>query len=205
MSFYYPLFRSHIDLAHSYWKSIVVPGDTVVDATCGNGHDTAVLVELALASDMGDVYAMDLQPAAIASCRKKLSGLLTQKAMGRVHLIEGCHSRFPEEIVPRSVKLVTYNLGYLPGGDKKLTTLTATTLTSLKKALELVQDGGAISITCYPGHDAGVPEESAVLELARTLDPKVWSCCHHRWLNRERAPSLLLIQRSLMDGLIAGD
>lgn len=205
MSFKYPLFRSHIDLAHRFWRSIVAPGDIVVDATCGNGYDTAILAELALADNAGNVYAIDIQPAAIESCRKRLSGLLTQEAMDRVHFIERCHSTFPKEIAPRSVKLVTYNLGYLPGGDKKLTTLTATTLASLEKALELIQDGGLISITCYPGHDAGVPEESEVLKLAAGLDPKEWSCCHHRWINRERAPSLLLVQRSLVDGMVAGD
>jgi len=30
-------------IAHELWLQIVRPGDTVVDATCGNGHDTVFL------------------------------------------------------------------------------------------------------------------------------------------------------------------
>jgi hypothetical protein len=50
-------------------------------------------------------------------------------------------------------------------------------------------------VTCYPGHDAGKPEEEAVTRFAAGLDPLIWSSCHHRWENRQASPSLLLIQR----------
>ena len=39
--------QSHLTLAHALWRSTVRPGDVVVDATAGRGHDTAVLAELA--------------------------------------------------------------------------------------------------------------------------------------------------------------
>jgi hypothetical protein len=86
-----------------------------------------------------------------------------------------------------------YNLGYLPGGDKQATTSSSTTLESLKAAAALIVAGGAISVTCYPGHPAGKVEEQAVLDYAASLPPAEWSCCHHRWTNRKEAPSLLLI------------
>jgi hypothetical protein len=113
-----------------------------------------------------------------------------------VHFYESCHSKFPDEILPNSVKLIVYNLGYLPGGDKKLTTIANTTLQSIEKAHRLIQDGGMISITCYPGHPAGKEEESEIVRFSSTLDSQIWSCCHHRWTNRNNAPSLLLIQKS---------
>ncbi len=180
----FPLFKSHLDLAHHYWKQLVQPGDVVVDATCGNGQDTLFLASL----QPGCLYALDIQEDALANT-KALLGAVTQVVFHR-----GCHSQFPEEIRPQTVKLFVYNLGYLPGGDKTLTTLSETTLLSLKRALDLVMPGGAISVTCYPGHPEGALEESKILEWVQGLDRRVWSCCHHRWCNRAKAPSLLLIQ-----------
>lgn len=193
----YPLFHSHIDLAHKHWKSLVKPGDLVIDATCGNGHDTLVLAQLALTSDSGKLYACDVQKEAIVSSEQMLLGKLGRVIMDKVQFIHGCHSCFPEEIKPNSVKLIAYNLGYLPGGDKTKTTQTETTLQSIKKAQEVIQDGGVISITCYPGHPEGKREEEHILQFSSALDPKQWSCCSHRWSNRSNAPSLLLIQKRM--------
>lgn len=95
--------------------------------------------------------------------------------------------------------LIVYNLGYLPGGDKTITTESSTTLESLQAAFPLIMPGGAISIACYPGHPSGKTEEENVMTFASSLDPQVWSCCHHRWLNRRNAPSLILIQRQFTD------
>ena len=193
----YPLFHSHLDLAHHYWKSLVNPGDTVIDATCGNGHDTLVLAQTVLTSSEGKLFALDLQQKAIDSAKQMLSECLDKIIFNKVTFIKGCHSIFPREISPNSVKLITYNLGYLPGGDKTKTTQSETTLESIKNAQKLIQDGGAISITCYPGHEEGKKEEHHILTYCSTLDPKKWSCCHHRWTNRSNAPSLLLIQSSV--------
>jgi tRNA G37 N-methylase Trm5 len=192
-----PLFHSHIDLAHKHWESMVRPGDTVVDATCGNGYDTLFLAKLALTPETGSVYALDAQSAAIESCRELLRINLPEGLFKKIHFIEGCHSRFPKEILPGSTKLIAYNLGYLPGGDKTKTTRTETTLKSIQQAQIIIRAGGSISVTCYPGHPEGEKEEKAILEYASALDTKLWICCHHRWMNRNKAPSLLFIQKRL--------
>jgi len=94
------------------------------------------------------------------------------------------------------VRLITYNLGYLPGGgDKSLTTKVETTVESVRKALKLIQAGGAISITLYPGHSEGQREETQLLSFIKKLTPLEWNCCHHQWLNRNKSPSLLFIQK----------
>jgi len=38
-------------VAQRLWSKIVQPGDTVVDATVGNGYDTACLAKLAVMED----------------------------------------------------------------------------------------------------------------------------------------------------------
>lgn len=193
----FPLFQSHLDLAHHYWQELVEPGDTIIDATCGNGHDALALAEIALQPATGHLYAMDLQPIALQHTQTLLHAKLAPEVYSRVTFIQQCHSVFPDTIPPESIRLIVYNLGYLPGGDKTLTTLTETTLRSLQNALPLLMSGGCISLTAYPGHAEGEREESELLAFVSRLDPKRWNTCLHRWINRERAPSLCLIQRAV--------
>lgn len=48
------------------WKHVVQKGDTVIDATCGNGFDTLELLNLvADDSHNGYVYALDIQKDAL--------------------------------------------------------------------------------------------------------------------------------------------
>ncbi|MFI0434963.1 MAG: tRNA (mnm(5)s(2)U34)-methyltransferase [Parachlamydiaceae bacterium] len=192
----FPLFQSHLDLAHSYWSQIVQIGDIVIDATCGNGHDTLKLCQLTLSVDRGKVYSFDIQLQAIHSTAQLIAHDLEPSLKEKLSLEQRCHSNFPPEIIPNSVKLIVYNLGYLPGGDKAQTTQRSTTLRSLDEARKLLQPGGVISVTCYCGHEEGAKEKEEVLHYAHQLPPKEWSCSHHGWLNRQKAPSLLIIQKA---------
>lgn len=188
----FKLFQTPIDLAHTYWQQLVKPGDRVVDATCGNGHDTLFLAKLECY-----VTALDKQEHAIEKTRKLLNDTLPNEFLKNITFHNQCHSSFPTDLQEASITLLVYNLGYLPGGDKQLTTESHTTIKSLGAAMPLIVSGGAISITCYPGHDAGKLEEEKVLSFAAELDPQQWSCCVHRWVNRRNSPSLILIQRAI--------
>lgn len=193
----FPLFQSHLDLAHRYWEKLIEPGDWIIDATCGNGVDTLKLCQLALRRGEGKVIGIDIQLEAITSTSRLLDLQLSEEQRSGVELICRCHSSFPPHCKQEGIKLIVYNLGYLPKGNKELTTHLATTLQSVGKALELIQPGGAVSITCYPGHDEGKKEEDALLTFAKTLAPTEWSVCFHRWMNRTASPSLLLIQKAI--------
>lgn len=194
----FSLFQSHLDLAHAYWKTLVHPGDVVIDATCGNGQDTLILAQLCLQEGQGILYGIDILPKAIDQTKAYLQKSLSDEVYKRIRLIQTCHSNFPIEIPQESVQLITYNLGYLPGGgDKSLTTRVETTLESFQNALKLIRPGGAICITCYPGHDEGKNEEENLCSFVQALDPFQWNCCHHQWLNRKKSPSLLMIQKKL--------
>lgn len=192
----FPLFQSHLDLAHRYWQMIIKPGDFVIDATCGNGQDTLILCQLALTNSTGTVLAIDIQAAAIQHTQSYLNQHLSPTLLNCIQYQEGCHSTFPSSIQPDTVALIAYNLGYLPGNNKQLTTMTDTTLQSLNRALSLVKPGGAISITCYPGHTEGSDEQAAILDFVTQLSPFEWSCCHHVWINRKKSPSLLFLQKA---------
>ncbi|MBS0635524.1 MAG: class I SAM-dependent methyltransferase [Verrucomicrobia bacterium] len=169
---------THIQIAHLLWQQVVKPGDTVIDATAGNGHDSLFLASLG-----AKVIAFDIQPQAIENTRTRLGSF-------DITLHNICHSRMKEVVSNEAIKLVVFNLGYLPGGDKSITTLLETTLLAIKTSLEIATN---ISITCYPGHDEGLIEEKAILDLLSTLDPKKWSISSHTFLNRQRHPHLLFI------------
>lgn len=192
----FQLFQTPLDLTQAYWKQLLKLGDFVIDATCGNGHDTLYLASLVLdVSRKGCVVALDTQKQAIENTRIHLKSNFSEDLEG-IEFYHQCHSSFPPHLGKESIALIVYNLGYLPGGDKKHTTFSSTTLLSLMAAMPLISPGGAISITCYPGHEAGKPEEEIALDFAASLDPAKWSSCHHRWLNRKNGPSLILIQKS---------
>ncbi len=174
---------SHIDIAHALWLLVVKPGDKVVDATAGNGNDT-----LFLASHGLDVTAFDIQEEALKSTKEMLKEL-----PATLHRM--CHSKMGEILAPKSIKLIVFNLGYLPGGDKSITTMTDTSLHAIKVSLELVAPGGFLSITCYPGHQEGEVEESAILTFLKTLSPKEWHLSSHSFPNRQKHPHLLFLQK----------
>ena len=57
---------SYICVHSRVWKHVVRTGDTVIDATCGNGFDTLAMLNLvADNSHQGCVYALDIQKDAL--------------------------------------------------------------------------------------------------------------------------------------------
>lgn len=125
----------------------------------------------------------------------KLSGSVV------LHWHHGCHLDLMRSLPPTSVKLVVFNLGYLPGGDKSIVTLSDTTVSTLREATAVLEPGGCISVTCYPGHAEGESEERAVVSFASSLPQQTFSSYWHQWINQRNkrtgkpAPSLVLIQR----------
>ena len=62
--------RSARYLAADALMRIIRPGDRVIDATLGNGHDTCMLAELV--GEQGRVYGFDIQEDAVARTREAL-------------------------------------------------------------------------------------------------------------------------------------
>lgn len=190
----FPLFQSPVDLAHFYWMHLLKDGDIVIDATCGNGHDTLKIASFSVS--LQNLFAFDIQEEAIQNTTLLLKKHLSPKKQEQIILEKRCHSTFPSSMEKETIRLIIYNLGYLPGGDKTKTTLESSTLESIQEGQKLLQPGGMISVTCYPGHLEGEKEQEKILSYTSTLCPQDWSCCHHTWMNRKKSPTLLLIQKS---------
>ena len=119
--------KPHLDQAYLYWQNLLKPADTVIDATCGNGKDALRLVQLV---PEGHVYALDIQETALQKARERIPN-------SNISYYLQSHATLPE----KEVKLVVYNLGYLPGGNKDLTTMTGSTLASLEQAVQRISIG----------------------------------------------------------------
>jgi predicted methyltransferase len=178
------------ELAHDFLRSVIQSGDTVIDATAGNGHDTLMLARCV--GESGRVLAFDIQAAAIDACRHRLhlAGLLE-----RVSLHLACHSGLAGFADPASVAAVVFNLGYLPGEDHQLTTLAATTLQAIDAAITLLKPGGLLSVLCYPGHAAGATETIAVEQHLATLPESGWRVAKYSIFGTLKPAPCLFIAR----------
>ena len=147
------------DIAQGAIRSAVRAGDLAIDATAGNGHDTLFLAEAV--GPEGTVWACDIQEGAIAATGR----LLAEQGIRSVRLVQGDHAPLLEELardLAGRVAAIMFNLGYLPGADKSITTTAESTGTALGHALELLRPGGVLTIVAYPGHAAGARESDAV-------------------------------------------
>ena len=82
-----------------------------------------------------------------------------------------------------AVKAWVYNLGYLPGSDRSITTQTADTVASLRGAQVRTARGGLVCVTVYVGHEGGKEEADAVRAEMASWDQAVWRVVEHRPLN----------------------
>uniref|UniRef100_A0A452ZHW5 Uncharacterized protein n=1 Tax=Aegilops tauschii subsp. strangulata TaxID=200361 RepID=A0A452ZHW5_AEGTS len=107
-------------------------------------------------SRRGRVYGLDIQDSAIDSTSYFLKMAVDSHERELVKLFCIRHSRM-EDIIPKDspVRLVAFNLGYLPGGDKQIITVPETTELALQAASRIVGSGGLISVLVYIGHLGG--------------------------------------------------
>lgn len=167
-------------------RSIVKEGDIVIDATAGNGHDTALLAQLV--GDEGKVYSFDIQDKALNSTRERLEKLGLE---GRVSLIKDGHQNMDLYVKDR-VKAVMFNLGYLPGGDHNIGTKGETTIQAVNKAMELLVLNGVVSIVVYYGGDSGFEEKEFVMEYIRGIDCRKYKVMKTEFVNQINCPPIFI-------------
>ena len=160
----------------------------MVDFTMGNGHDTLWLSQQ-VGMD-GKVYAFDIQQAALDSTATRLQ----EHGVSNVTLIRDSHSNV-KEYVKEPICAGLFNLGYLPGGDRSITTMRETTIPAILAAIELLDKGGGLLIAVYPGHAEGTAEGIEIEKLLSGYDRRQMSCTQVRLVNSPTSPFFFLIEK----------
>lgn len=150
--------------AHRVVKEVVKPGDLVVDATAGNGHDTLFLAERVGAA--GRVVAFDIQQVAIDSTRRRLQDT---GVADRVELRCESHGMLLDRVGRGTASVVMFNLGYLPGGDHAIITEVGESAKAVVQALFVLKSGGVMTIVCYTGHPGGEEEAETVVSGLKAI------------------------------------
>lgn len=155
-------------------------GKIAVDATLGNGHDTLKLLETVGAN--GFVYGFDIQEMAIKNTEK----LISEKYNNYKLFLES-HENIDKI---KSCDLIIYNLGYLPGSDKNKMTLANSTVKSLEKALNILNQNGIIIVVSYLGHENSREERVAVDEFMKNIDQKKFKVEKREFYNQKHNPPI---------------
>ncbi|MDM8214271.1 class I SAM-dependent methyltransferase [Enterococcus hirae] len=180
--------KNSLAFSHQLIEEVITPGDTVLDGTAGNGHDTLFLAQLV--GSRGCVYAFDLQEKAITHTKMLLEA---HGAASQVHLFQRSHAELGQVIAPDSpIKGALFNLGYLPGGDKTIITKKESTLTAIRAVLPRLARGGRCVIVLYWGHPGGKEEKEAVLAFAAALPQAHYQAAVYQFINQRHTPPLLL-------------
>ncbi len=163
-------------------------GDVAADFTMGNGYDTLFLSKTV--GEKGRVFAFDIQQTALESTKKRLT---ENGAPENYTLICDSHHK-AKEYIDCKIKAGMFNLGYLPGGDKSVTTKRETTLEAVQAAIDLLAPDGILLIAVYPGHEEGEIEGELINEMLSKLDRRQYCCAKFRIINSPTSSYFYIVE-----------
>lgn len=181
------MIKRPLHLSHDFLAEVLDDGAVAVDATMGNGNDTAFLAQHAK-----KVYAFDVQEQALKSTQERLE----KQVISNAQLILDGHQNL-DKYVSEPIRAAIFNLGYLPSADKTVITKPDTTLVAIEKILERLEIGGRLAIMIYYGHEGGDMEKDAVLEYVNQLDQWLFTVMLYQPLNQINQPPFLVMIEKL--------
>ena len=176
---------SALDIVRPFIESNVGEGDLCIDATAGRGNDTLLLCRLV--GEKGRVIAFDIQQAAIDSTRTLLEA---NGVLDRAELHCEGHESMSKYAQEGTVSCITFNFGWLPGGDHTINTRAETSIAAIEQGLRLLRDDGVMSLCIYYGRDTGFAERDALLDYFETIDNTKYTVIVSRFVNRGGCPPI---------------
>ncbi|GAA0436847.1 class I SAM-dependent methyltransferase [Lentibacillus halophilus] len=183
------MIKGILKYAHHLLSESITGGDTVIDATCGNGNDTVFLSKTV--GTNGHVYGFDIQEQAIIHTRDRLA----REQLTNATIIHDSHSNFIHHIpVDRLTRLggAIFNLGYLPGSDKTVITNSETTILAMEGILSHLKQNGLIVLVIYHGHKGGDQEKEHLLHYVSLLDQTYYHVLYYGFINQKNEPPFIL-------------
>ncbi len=181
--------RSILNKERAIIDKFVKYNDIVVDATVGNGYD---ILNLSNYVKAGYLFGFDIQDIAINNTKK----LLDYNNITNYKLFNVGHENIYNILKDynKKISLIIFNLGYLPGGNKNITTNFNTTIKAIDDSLKLLNNKGMILIVVYPGHDAGKKESDELKLYLNNINNK-YKINYYYNTDNVIAPYLISIQQ----------
>ena len=170
---------------HHFLEDHVQPGDVCIDATMGNGNDTELLSRLVGAD--GRVIAFDIQQMALDNTKEKM---IKEACPENYELVLASHETMGTYAKENTVSCITFNLGYLPGGDHGKATKGESSIRAIEIGLNLLKKKGLMTVCIYSGGDSGFEEKDAVLSYLKALDSKKYLVIVSEYANRPNNPPI---------------
>ena len=179
---------SALQIIHKVLREHIRPGDICIDATAGRGKDTLFLAELV--GESGHVTAFDIQEAAVESTR----ALLADQGMdSRVQVVLDSHANMASYAQKGTVSAITFNFGWLPGGDHNVFTRPESSIAAIEAGLELLREEGIMTLILYYGRETGFAERDALLEYLPTLNSDLYTVIEMPFVNRPNCPPIPML------------
>ena len=157
-----------------------------IDMTVGNGHDIYNIAKIVGSNSI--LYGFDINPIAIENTNKKLKKIDNIE----INIIEDSHDNILK-FVNEEIDLVIYNLGYLPLGDKSITTNFATVIKSINIVMGKLKTNGIILITFYPGHKNGMLESVYIEQFLSRINQKNFNILRYNFINQINDPPYVIV------------
>ena len=177
-----------LDLHKYFILNHLHAGDIAVNFTMGNGHDTEFLSKTV--GENGHVYAFDIQAAAVESTARHLKEAGCPENYTLIH--DSHHN--VKNYVKVPIRAGMFNLGWLPGGDKSVTTLRKTTMPAIEAAIDLLDRDGIINIAIYPGHEEGDLEGKMICDYLAGISRHKVCATRISILNSPTSPYFIVVE-----------
>lgn len=179
---------SALQIIHHVLELHIQPGDRCIDATAGRGKDTLYLSQLVGAE--GHVTAFDIQQAAVDSTKELLAANGMQE---RTSVILDSHANMGAYAQEGTISAITFNFGWLPGGDHNVFTRPESSIRAIEEGLRLLKDDGIMTLILYYGRETGFAERDALLEYLPTLDSNLYTVVEMPFVNRQNCPPIPIV------------
>lgn len=179
---------SALQIIHHVLELYVQEGDFCIDATAGRGKDTLFLANLV--GKTGQVTAFDIQEDAVNST----NALLTEHGVnGYAKAILDSHANMANYVQEGTVSAITFNFGWLPGGDHNVFTRPESSIRAIEEGLKLLKPDGIMTLILYYGRETGFEERDALLEFLPTLDSDLYTVVEMPFVNRQNCPPIPIV------------
>lgn len=162
-----------------------------VDATLGNGKDCLKIYKTL--DGKCKIYAFDIQEKAIENSKNLF--IENNISLDKINLINDSHE-FVDNYIKEEVDFFIMNLGYLPGGNKDITTNYKSVKIFLDKITFIMKEKSFGLIIFYPGHEAGKEELIKISEYLSGLDQNKFNVIKIEQINQmNQPPQIVMVER----------